>query len=106
MSVYIYSCPPMDLYWKNCPDYLDFLKTLGNYDYKNYLNLMVVAIKNAICFEGDFAVKPVLMTIPTHDCEPQVVIAWKQGNNGTTFYASYEPILSLYEIDRDMVAVI
>lgn len=112
MTVYVYTCAPMDCHWGQMIDLYDFLKSLEDHYGENwhneayeYLRIFKLGRDNAKWFEGDFAQGPKIMFVPTGESWPQTVITWKQSNNGTTFYASDRTVLSLEDSFAERVFV-
>ena len=96
-KVYIYTMHPIDNEWDHLLSLSDYVKKSydGINEGKNAINLFAVGCKFAELFEGDIAQGPCITFIPKDDYGMQLVILWKQSNNGSSFAASYEPILSL-----------
>ncbi len=105
MKVYAYTCQPVDYDWDVMIDFHDYVTSVEVGHFKSetpkekLLEILCRGTSIAKYFEGDFAVSPKITFIPDNECRMQIVIMWKQGNNGSTFAVSDRPILSLEQID-------
>lgn len=105
--VYIYTILPIDNEWEHLVKLSDYVKKSFDEtdEGRDAINLFSVGCKFAKYFEGDIACGPCVTFIPKDDYGMQLVVVWKQSNNGTSFAASYQPIISL-ELSEDIEKVI
>jgi hypothetical protein len=94
--MYVYAIAPIDIWrgWIKESDYLRSIEKLSEYGYgpEDYQRLKVAALELArrAGWEGDFREGPYVSGLPASDLDSwgEILIGWKQDNNGTTFIVS------------------
>jgi len=102
-ELHVYSTGPIDI-WDGWIPMLHFLSVpIPNYDVSEFTHAhlnerselvhrfcQACQLARSIGWEGDFRQGPYVSAIPAGDseCHSELLIAWKQDNNGTTFIAS------------------
>lgn len=99
-KLYVYSIDPID-YWPGWYQEADYLKSVQEYDEipgasfadeYHALKKRALAAADSAGWEGDIREGPFVAGLPSTGGEVQVLIAWKQDNNGTTFIVSPVPL--------------
>jgi hypothetical protein len=94
-ELHVYAISPIDI-WVGWTPFLQFLlNTDGSkipYGKNGLFDRLCHALKiaSSMGWEGDFSNGPFISAIPADDGEniPDLLFAWKQSNNGTTFIVS------------------
>lgn len=96
--MYVYSINPIDC-WSGWFPLDEFIKRMDAYDYwpmEAVYEMLAKAMKIAReqhGWEGDVRAGPYIAGLPVQESGcPEILIAWKQDNNGQTFVASYQEL--------------
>lgn len=91
--VYIYALAPID-FWSGCLSEAQYLAIMERDDPKHIADVYMPFRERALAaatragWEGDMRQGPFISALPTDaGNHPDVVLAWKQQNNGSTFVA-------------------
>lgn len=102
VNVFCYVIDPID-HWELAKSFEEFIDELEqsvsdeDEEYRIRAELFLVGAKKLARkngWEGDITEGPYVFGIPPNDSEPNFLmgVAWKQGNNGTTFVCSPIPL--------------